>query len=130
MRARFIILLLFIIAGSVIINACKKTGTHVFGKPHSLSLNLPDGFPPPVYNFENNPLTEEGFALGKKLFHDYTLSLNLDVTCASCHQQQAGYTTFNHNLGHSTNHQHTARKVPGIFNIIWQKEFEWDGRTA
>ncbi len=116
--------------GPVIINACKKTDAHVFGKPHPISFIVPGGFPAPVYTFDSNPLTEEGFALGKKLFHDHLLSKNLDVTCSSCHQQHAGYTTFDHDLGHGTNHQHTARNVPGIFNMVWQKEFEWDGKTA
>jgi cytochrome c peroxidase len=131
MKTRLIIFfLLLTIGGSLIINACKKTDVHVFGKPHDLSFTNPDGFPQQVYNFEGNPLTEEGFILGKKLFHDHILSKNLDVTCSSCHQQHAGYTTFDHDLGHGTNHQHTSRNVPVIFNMVWQKEFQWDGSVA
>ena len=39
---------------------------------HSLLLQqvIPDGFPQPVYRFEDNPLTTEGFELGRKLFYD------------------------------------------------------------
>lgn len=66
--------------------------------------------------------------MGRKLFHDNRLSKNADVTCTSCHQQHAAYTTFDHDLGHGTNHQHTRRNVPGIFNMAWHHEFEWDGK--
>ena len=130
MKIGIIILFLLIASVSVIINSCKKTDIHFFGKPHSLGLTNPEGFPQPIYNFEGNPLTEEGFALGKKLFHDHILSKNLDVTCSSCHQQHAAYTTFDHDLGHGTNHQHTSRNVPVIFNMIWQSAFQWDGSVA
>jgi cytochrome c peroxidase len=95
-----------------------------------LVFTVPEGFPEPVYKFQNNPLTEEGFALGKKLFHDHLLSKNLDVSCGSCHQQHAAFTTFDHDLGHGTNHQHTTRNVPGIFNMAWHPAMQWDGSIA
>ena len=122
--------LLFIVAGSLVINACKKTDITRYPIPHPIAFIIPTGFPDPEYTFENNALTEEGFALGKRLFHESLLSKGTDVSCSSCHQQHAGYTTFDHDLGHGTNHQHTARNVPVIFNMVWQKAFEWDGRTA
>ena len=122
--------LLLAAAGAVVADSCKKTDVHTFPKPTPISFTVPPGFPQPVYDFQDNPLTEQGFALGKKLFHDHILSANLDVSCSSCHQQHAGYTTFDHDLGHGTNHQHTSRNVPGIFNMVWQQEFQWDGSVA
>ena len=114
-------------AGGAIIISCKKSDA---GRKRTtpISFTIPDGFPEPTYNFNDNPITEEGFALGKKLFHDNRLSSHADVTCSSCHQQQAAFTTFDHDLGHGTNHQHTRRNVPVIFNMAWGKEFEWDGK--
>lgn len=118
----------FVLCGAIIIPACNKNdSTRRRNTP--LSFDIPAGFPDPVYDFNANPLTQEQFALGKKLFHDHHLSANADVTCASCHQQHAAYTTFDHDLGHGTNHQHTRRNVPVIFNMAWQNEFEWDGRN-
>lgn len=116
------------LAASAIISACKKSDS---SRRRSTPINfvVPEGFPEPVYNFNENPVTEEGFSLGRKLFHDNRLSQGIDVTCASCHQQQAAYTTFDHDLGHGTNHQHTRRNVPVIFNMAWHSEFEWDGRN-
>jgi len=56
-------------------NSCKKnksTTTHITGTP--LKQEIPAGFPQPNYTFRNNPLTEEGFELGRKLFYDGKLS--------------------------------------------------------
>jgi cytochrome c peroxidase len=117
-----------VIIGAVIIPACNKNDS-IRRRNTPLSFSVPAGFPAPVYDFTANPLSEEQFELGKKLFHDNRLSANADVTCASCHQQHAAYTTFDHDLGHGTNHQHTRRNVPVIFNMAWQNEFEWDGRN-
>jgi hypothetical protein len=33
----------------------------------SLQQVIPDGFPQPVYRFEDNPLTEERISIGKKI---------------------------------------------------------------
>jgi cytochrome c peroxidase len=119
----------FACAELMIISSCNKSDT-IRKKPTTpITFTLPAGFPATVYDFNENPITEEGFALGRKLFHDNRLSANADVTCASCHQQHAAYTTFDHDLGHGTGHQHTRRNVPVIFNMAWQHEFEWDGRT-
>lgn len=43
--------------------------------PTYLNFTVPAGWPtPPTNIFANNPLTEEGFQLGKKLFYDGKLS--------------------------------------------------------
>jgi len=122
-----ILFLCFAGAGTIIISACRKTDS-ARKRTTSLGFPVPINFPTPVFNFNEIPLTEEAFVLGRKLFHDNRLSSHADVTCASCHQQHAAYTTFDHDLGHGTNHQHTRRNVPVIFNMAWQSEFEWDGR--
>lgn len=101
-----------------------------YTRPDAVEFIVPDGFPEPVYDFKNNPLTKQGIALGKKLFHDDKLSLFNDVNCGSCHQQHAAFTQFDHDLGHGTNHQHTTRNPPGIFNMMWQSAFKWDGSIS
>jgi cytochrome c peroxidase len=110
-----------------VMNSCRKSRLERRTTP--LQFVAPDGFPEPVYDFSANPLTEEAFALGKKLFYESRLAAFQDVNCGSCHQQLAAYTTFDHDLGHGTNFQHTTRNVPVIFNMAWQREFGWDGGT-
>ena len=121
-----IALIFFAAAGTLLVNACKKTGGSEY-RTHPVSFVVPDGFPDPVYRFEGNPLTEEGFALGRKLFYDGRLSKDNNFPCASCHQQFAAFSTFDHQLSHGFNNQFTKRNAPGLFNMAWLKEMHWDG---
>lgn len=98
--------------------------------PNSLSLlqqEIPEGFPDPVYRFQDNPLSDEGIALGRKLFYDGRLSKDGNFPCASCHQQIAGFGTYEHDRSHGYNGSHTLRNAPGLFNLAWQTNFHWDG---
>jgi cytochrome c peroxidase len=96
-------------------------------KTHPLQFIVPEGWPQPVYDFKRNPLTEEGFALGRKLFYDGRLSKDSNFSCASCHQQFAAFATYDHNLSHGVNNHFSSRNAPALFNLAWQKEFMLDG---
>ncbi len=39
-----------------------------------------------------NPVTDEGATLGRVLFYDTRLSRNQSISCASCHQQEHGFS--------------------------------------
>lgn len=117
---------LFLVLGTVWINACKKSNGAGSG-PTSLSFTIPPGFPAPHYTFTTNPLTEQGFQLGRKLFYDGRLSKDGNFPCASCHQQFAAFATYDHNLSHGFNNQFTTRNAPGLFNVVWQNQTHWDG---
>jgi cytochrome c peroxidase len=97
------------------------------GSTTPLSFRIPPGFPEPVYTFKNNPPTQEGFALGRKLFYDGRLSRDGNFACASCHQQFAAFATYEHRLSHGFNNQFSFRNAPGLFNLAWQKALHWDG---
>ncbi|MBW8683949.1 cytochrome-c peroxidase [Chitinophaga rhizophila] len=90
-------------------------------------LKIPDSLPPPVYDFKKNPLTKEGIALGRHLFYDPKLSLDSSVSCGFCHQQFAAFGHFDHALSHGVLGRTGVRSVPTLFNLIWQKDFMWDG---
>ncbi|MDP9230508.1 MAG: cytochrome-c peroxidase, partial [Bacteroidota bacterium] len=92
-----------------------------------LKQEIPPGFPPPHYKFENNKLTKEGFELGRQLFYDGRLSKDGNFACASCHQQFAAFATYDHNFSHGFNNAFTIRNAPGLFNLAWQSEFQHDG---
>jgi len=95
--------------------------------PTPLTFKTPDGFPPPEDLFSNNPVTKEGFELGRKLFYDGRLSLDGNFPCASCHQQFAAFSTFDHPLSHGIDNKFTTRNAPGLFNLAWRKLLHWDG---
>jgi len=99
----------------------------VANKPTPISFKVPAGWPQPLYDFKKNPLTKEGFELGRKLFYDEKLSKDSSVSCASCHQQFGGFATYDHNLSHGFNNTLTTRNAPALQNLAWQKEFMWDG---
>ena len=93
-----------------------------------LELKIPTGWPKPATNiFANNPLTEEGFQLGRKLFYDGRLSKDGNFACASCHQQFAAFATYDHDFSHGFNDQFTTRNAPPLFNLAWSKLYHWDG---
>lgn len=96
-------------------------------KPTPLVFKVPPGWPQPVYDFKQNPLTLQGFELGRKLFYDGRLSKDGNFPCASCHQQFAAFATYDHNLSHGYNNSFTTRNAPALQNLAWQKAFMWDG---
>jgi len=76
---------------------------------------------------EHNPLSKEGVALGKMLFHDPRLSANHQISCASCHQPSLAFSD-GLALSHAgQSQQRLTRHVPQLTNVGWNKSFFWDG---
>jgi cytochrome c peroxidase len=88
---------------------------------------IPEGWPQPVYRFENNTLTKEGFELGRELFYEEMLSSNNTISCGSCHQQFSAFANTEHRFSHGINDSLGNRNAPGLFNINWNTSFMWDG---
>lgn len=84
-------------------------------------------WPDPIYNFENNPKTEVGFELGRKLFYDPKLSRDETISCASCHLQYTGFAHVDHNVSHGIDGRKGTRNAPALINLIWNESFHWDG---
>jgi cytochrome c peroxidase len=95
-----------------------------------LTQEIPAGFPAPAYTFADNPLTKEGFELGRKLFYDGRLSVDGNFPCSSCHEQRAAFGTYEHDRSHGYNESHTLRNAPPLFNLAWQKVFHHDGKFS
>jgi cytochrome c peroxidase len=91
-----------------------------------VGLEIPVGFPVPVQNFADNPLSKEGIELGRKLFYDGRLSIDNLHPCSSCHEQKAGFGTFEHDRSHGVFDSHTLRNAPVLFNLAWSPSFHWD----
>ena len=132
MKTRIILLFCsLILLFAIFISACKKNdapNTEVPYNPTYINFTIPAGWPtPPTDIYANNPLTEEGFQLGKKLFYDGRLSKDGNFPCASCHQQFAAFATFDHDFSHGFNNAFTTRNAPGLFNLAWMTKMHWDG---
>jgi cytochrome c peroxidase len=78
----------------------------------------------------DNPTTPAKTELGRRLFHDKSLSLTGDVACASCHdlQGQAGADGRPTALG--IHRQMGRRNTPTVWNAAFQTRLFWDGRAA
>ncbi|MCU0334558.1 MAG: cytochrome-c peroxidase [Chitinophagaceae bacterium] len=107
--------------------ACTKKDSSFGRTATPVALEVPAGWPQPVYNVADNPLTAEGIELGRKLFYDGRLSKDGNFPCASCHQQAAAFGTFAHDLSHGFNNSHTLRNAPPLQNLAWHSEFHHDG---
>jgi cytochrome c peroxidase len=90
-------------------------------------LDIPKSWPKPKYDFSKNPLTEEGFQLGRHLFYDPILSRDNTISCASCHLQQTGFTHVDHDLSHGIDGRIGTRNSLTLQNLAWNKTFMWDG---
>ena len=95
--------------------------------PRPYHLQTPPGFPD-FFLADENRLTHEGVELGRKLFFDPLLSRKKNVSCASCHLQENGFSDpRTKSVG--TNNEETGFHSMAIFNIAWMNEFFWDGRA-
>ena len=87
----------------------------------------PPGFPPVVYSFETNPLTEAKVQLGRALFYDPLLSRDSTISCESCHSPYSAFAHTDHARSHGIENRIGLRNAPALFNLAWQPEFMWDG---
>ena len=110
--------ILFFIA--ITLSFAIKIGTPIY-------LEIPKGWPKTKYDFSKNPLTEEGFQLGRKLFYDPILSRDNTISCASCHLQATGFTHVDHELSHGIDGKIGTRNSLALMNLAWSENFMWDG---
>lgn len=115
-------------------------------EPVDGGLGINDGYEPTPFNLEipplflqkllppvipaDNPLTEEGIALGKKLFFDPILSADNTQACASCHNPQNAFTDSRQFSPGIDGELGTRNSMP-LYNMAWNynEKFFWDGRA-
>jgi cytochrome c peroxidase len=124
-------------AGLVIISfvfvfaSCKKDPeikTYVSTGGDSYNPVIPTGWPLPQYNFESNPVTYDGFMLGRHLFYEPILSIDSSISCASCHLQVYAFTNGpGHPVSHGVHSLLGTRNSPALFNLTWSTQLMWDG---
>lgn len=77
----------------------------------------------------DNPLTEEAFLLGRRLFYDPILSGANQTACATCHFQSLAFTD-----GQARSPSLSGGELPfsamSLTNLMWgQERFFWNGRA-
>lgn len=119
MTRKQLTVILFFLAG---IYACRKELTESF-----TGFQQPAYFPAPAYHFATNPVTQDRFELGRKLFYETQLSANNTISCASCHIQTAAFTHHGHAVSHGIYDRMGTRNAPPIMNLAWNTTLMWDG---
>ncbi len=103
--------------------SCRKNKLELTAYP----VQIPSHFPATDY-YQRNPITKEGFVLGRRLFYDKRFSVDGSISCGSCHQQVAAFGTYDHDLSHGVNGEHGIRNAMSLFNLAWQTSYGWDGK--
>lgn len=91
-----------------------------------VTITIP-GFPE-VSSPKDNPLTEEGIALGRLLFYDPILSGDSTQSCGSCHVQANAFSDPRR-FSIGIDGIEGDRQAPTIVNPSYLLESFWDGRV-
>jgi cytochrome c peroxidase len=78
---------------------------------------------------EDNPLTEEKIALGRRLFNDRRLSRDRSIACASCHDPKRAFSD-GRPVAIGVHGRLGRRSAPALINRGYGRAFFWDGRAA
>lgn len=122
---KIIYILGFILFLILTFQACRKDTQHHIPTPYN--LKIPSHFPPMIIP-EDNPMTVEGVALGRKLFYDPILSSDLTISCGTCHRPDVSFSD-DATVSTGVNGQKGKRNSMALVNLGWQDFFFWDGRA-
>lgn len=96
----------------------------------TLTFETPSNFPEATYDITQNPPTERGFELGKKLFFDGKLASDGVVSCGFCHIQDFAFTHHTHITSHGVDGQIGERNAQPLHNLAYMEDFTWDGAAT
>lgn len=112
--------------------SCKKSPDVDSYTPTPYRLEIPKLFKEklidPVIPFDN-PMTQEGVALGEQLFFEKLLSGDRTQSCASCHQPRRAFVDESRFSDGVAGTFGTRNAMP-LFNLAWNydERFAWDGK--
>ncbi|MBV8252691.1 MAG: cytochrome-c peroxidase [Chitinophaga sp.] len=116
--------LIILLCVNVILFACsrKNDTPSLFA-----GFKAPANFPTTAYDIVKNPVTKEGFELGRKLFYEPRMSRNNTISCGDCHLQTSAFTHHGHDVSHGIDDRLGSRNAPPIMNLAWHPAFMLDG---
>ena len=78
---------------------------------------------------EENPFAREKVELGRRLFFDKLLSIDLSIACASCHKPELAFGD-DRAISKGVRERKGIRNAPAIINRAYGKSMFWDGRIV
>lgn len=94
-----------------------------------LALTIPLGLDLYMPVPEDNPITSESVALGRRLFDDRRLSRDGTIACSSCHDPERAFSKPDA-ISPGIFGRRGTRNAPALVNRGWGRAFFWDGRSA
>ena len=91
--------------------------------PAPYAWELPAHIPPPAVP-EDNPVSTAKVTLGRRLFYDTRLSVDGDMSCASCHEQSRAFTDGKARGAGTTGAIH-PRGAMSLTNIAYAPRLTW-----
>ena len=102
--------------------------TNIVYDPTPHSLTIPAGLPSMDIP-ANNPLTDEGIELGRRLFYDPILSKDSTISCSSCHQLSHSFNDIKA-ISPGVGGLLGNRSSMSLINVGFQANgLFWDGRS-
>lgn len=102
---------------------------HIPFAPEPYELEEPEGFVRMDIPADN-PLTEEGIALGRRLFYDPVLSADSSISCASCHLPRYAFAEPRA-ISTGISGREGTRNAPSLVNVgYYYTGLFWDGRAG
>ena len=78
---------------------------------------------------DDNPLTADRIALGRRLFFDRRLSADGRVSCGSCHRPERAFSG-GVTRSRGVHGRQGTRNAPALVNRAYGKAFSWDGHSS
>jgi cytochrome c peroxidase len=122
--------------------SCRKDQVYTpVYKPTPYAIEIPRFFPTELNIPDDNPMTEEGIALGRYLFYDGRLSgrTNADslMSCSNCHLQARSFECGIDHPKYAGGHPFgltgipTPRFMMPMINLVWTGNgYLWNGRVS
>jgi cytochrome c peroxidase len=88
-----------------------------------IDLGLPEHFPQPRTP-EDNPMTPESVELGRHLFYDTRLSVNDELSCSHCHQQEFAFAD-SVAVSMGATGEPGVLNAPALTNVIYSQPLTW-----
>lgn len=118
------------VVASLLLLSCNTDDSYInIPEDRPYGFVIPENFPDVLQDIERNYPTENGVALGRKLFYDGRLSRDNTISCAFCHEQQYAFTHHGHQLSHGIDNLIGTRNAPAVQNMIFQDEYFYDGAS-
>ena len=79
---------------------------------------------------DNNPISADKIALGRKLFFDRRLSINNTFSCAICHIPEQGFTSNEMATAVGVEGRTVRRNSPSLYNVAYMQTLFHDSRET